>query len=169
MKIKIKFASLHTPTLSFRPEKCCNPCPALLTTPNVAIPPGQGDQIGRILAQWPLFTLGRFPKITKVAEFFGATLFDCTYIHKMYVLGYLKDVLGYILGDFFANSSGHPAPVPHIPSRTDSKQRSYVRGGRAQHLTRVFFFQAPIAPLSNDLCSLTLCDTIFHQLVKVQL
>jgi hypothetical protein len=52
-------------------------------------------------------TLGSFLKIAVVAQFLGATLFHST----SYVLIWAKQGLGYILGDFFTNSSGHSASV----------------------------------------------------------
>jgi hypothetical protein len=49
--------------------------------------------------------LGIFTKITEVAQNFG--LFFPMYLHTYYV-SILKKWLGYVLGIFFANSSGHP-------------------------------------------------------------
>jgi hypothetical protein len=66
--------------------------------------PYQGDQIGRIFAQsvrsGRLLTLGRFAKITaKITE-----------VAPRFRVNFDKNYLGYILGDFFTSSSGHPAP-----------------------------------------------------------
>jgi hypothetical protein len=55
---------------------------------------GEFSPIGRLLS------LGRLPKLTEVAKMFWA-IHLCTHFNK--------SMLGYILGDFFANSSGHPA------------------------------------------------------------
>jgi hypothetical protein len=46
-----------------------------------------------------LFTLGNFLKITKVANIFGL---------PFSTLIWAKNGLGYALGDFFKNTSGHP-------------------------------------------------------------
>jgi hypothetical protein len=51
-----------------------------------------------------MLTLGYFLKTTKVAHILGATFSTVKVIHK---IG--KNGLGYILGDFFTNSSGHLA------------------------------------------------------------
>jgi hypothetical protein len=51
-----------------------------------------------------MFTLGSGLKITKVALPFHGT---------NYVLSLAKKWLGYVLGDFFTNSPGHPALAPN--------------------------------------------------------
>jgi hypothetical protein len=48
--------------------------------------------------------LGGFSKITELAQIFGL-LFPQ---RSSYVFILAKNGLGYILGDFFTNSSGHP-------------------------------------------------------------
>jgi hypothetical protein len=60
-------------------------------------------QIGRIIACWALVYPGLFENYRSNANF-GATFFRST----SYVLIGTKHGLGYILGDFFTNSSGHP-------------------------------------------------------------
>jgi hypothetical protein len=66
----------------------------------------QGDQIGQIFAYLVIVYFGQLlKKIQKLHKIFGAlfTMVKVTY--------YFWEIngLGYILGDFFANSSGHPA------------------------------------------------------------
>jgi hypothetical protein len=56
-----------------------------------------------------LFTLACFKKIAEVAPFWAGCSFPRK---KSYELILSKSGLGYILGEFFTNSSGHPAPVP---------------------------------------------------------
>jgi hypothetical protein len=51
------------------------------------------------------FSLCSFLKVTEVAHIFGARSFH----GKKFCIDFDKNGLGYILGDFFANSSGHPA------------------------------------------------------------
>jgi hypothetical protein len=51
-----------------------------------------------------LFTMVSCSKIRKVATKFVLLFFKC----KSYILTLTKNGLGYILGDFFPNSSGHP-------------------------------------------------------------
>jgi hypothetical protein len=60
----------------------------------------QGDQIGPILAYGRLFIFGQPLDNCKSSSNFFATFFHRTIL--------TKHVLGYILGDFFTNSSGHP-------------------------------------------------------------
>jgi hypothetical protein len=60
---------------------------------------GEFVQIGR------LFTLGCFLKILKQPNYLSY------FFHgKIYVFILTKNRLGHILGDFFTNTSGHPAP-----------------------------------------------------------
>jgi hypothetical protein len=49
-------------------------------------------------------TVGRFIKITEVARILGYIFPKCKFWINLD-----KNGLGYILGDFFINSSGHPA------------------------------------------------------------
>jgi hypothetical protein len=69
----------------------------------------QGDQIGGIFAvgldclHWAAFSS------TEVSQIFGLNFF----LGKVLCLNFAKNVLGYILGDFFTNSSGHPAVQLH--------------------------------------------------------
>jgi succinate-acetate transporter protein len=53
-------------------------------------------RLGEFLPIWPLFTLGSFLKITKVAKYFGI-LFST---EKLCILILAKLVFGYILEDF---------------------------------------------------------------------
>jgi hypothetical protein len=62
----------------------------------------QGGQIWRIFAHWTIcrFLWEVFFQITRIAEMFGL------YFHgNCYALILTKNVLGYILGDFFTCSS----------------------------------------------------------------
>jgi hypothetical protein len=62
----------------------------------------QGDQIGRIFAQWEIVHFGQFLKHCRATFPLGAD----------YVLILTKTGFGYILGDFlYINSSGHPDPA----------------------------------------------------------
>jgi hypothetical protein len=63
----------------------------------------QGDQIGRFFVYWSNFSWAVF-LMTKVGIFFG-----------YFVL--IKHGLGYTLGDFFTNSSGHPGFESPLPSK----------------------------------------------------
>jgi hypothetical protein len=65
----------------------------------------QGDQIGRIFALLAIVYFGRFKKNCNSSPHFCA-IFP---LRIDYVLNLTKIGLGYILGDFFTNSSGHPA------------------------------------------------------------
>jgi hypothetical protein len=70
----------------------------------------QGDQIGRFVAYWAIFfTFGGLLKLTEVAQ-----VYVLLFPHGSgYVLILAKARLGYILGEFFTNSSGHPVWVQH--------------------------------------------------------
>jgi hypothetical protein len=74
----------------------------------------QGDQIGR------LFTLCSFVKLTE-KNLLSGYFFNC----KSYVLIITKNVLGYILGDFFSNAFGHPACA--APSHQQSRFKPFFR------------------------------------------
>jgi hypothetical protein len=70
----------------------------------------QGDQIGRIFAKWvTVYFFGQIKKIKKCCPLFGLLFHDYGY-----ALILTKNGLGYILDDFFINSSGHSA-FPHTP------------------------------------------------------
>jgi hypothetical protein len=56
-----------------------------------------------------LFTLGSQFLIAEVAHKVGVLLAT---VKVMYALILSKNVLGYILGEFFTNSSGHPSVRP---------------------------------------------------------
>jgi hypothetical protein len=64
----------------------------------------QGDQIGRVFAQWEIVYFGQWFKNYRSSAHFWATFFHGT----SHVSILTKKMLGYILGDFFTNSSGHP-------------------------------------------------------------
>jgi hypothetical protein len=67
----------------------------------------QGDQIGRIFADWAAVYFGQFIENFKSYPNYWASIFhDTRYVHTY--LTFTKNELGYILGDFFTNSSGHP-------------------------------------------------------------
>jgi hypothetical protein len=72
----------------------------------------QGDQIGRIFEHWVVVWVV-FMKITEAGSVNLLTTFSQCVSSEFFAtnskLGYL---LGYILGDFFTNSSGHPAAIP---------------------------------------------------------
>jgi hypothetical protein len=69
---------------------------------------GQGDQIGRTFAYYAIVYSGNFYANDRSGR-------NCwlLFIHgKIYLLIFDKKctyILGFILGDFFTNSSGHPA------------------------------------------------------------
>jgi hypothetical protein len=64
----------------------------------------QGDQIGRIFTYWAFIFFGQF-----VYNYRSSLNMYLFFFHvKSCALGLKKNWLGYILGDFFANSSGHP-------------------------------------------------------------
>jgi hypothetical protein len=63
----------------------------------------QGDQIGRIFAQWVIVYFGQLLKICK-SNVFGY------FIHQFSLyINFDTNVLGYILAAFFTSSSGHTA------------------------------------------------------------
>jgi hypothetical protein len=62
----------------------------------------QGDQIGLISAQWAIAYFGSL-KNTKVAQILGIFKKSIDSVSN-----FTKNGLGYILGDFFTNSSGRP-------------------------------------------------------------
>jgi hypothetical protein len=71
-------------------------------------------RVGRLGAFSPLgrlFSLGSFSKIAEVAQIFGLPLF----LGKGHSLISTKNGFDSILGDFFTNSSGHPATNVHDP------------------------------------------------------
>jgi hypothetical protein len=61
-------------------------------------------RLGKVSPNGRLFTSGRFSYITDVAQDFWTTLS----LFIDFVLILTKNGLGYILGDFFTNPSGHP-------------------------------------------------------------
>jgi hypothetical protein len=66
----------------------------------------QGDQIGRIFAYWVIVYVGQF--YAKISQYVVKILEN--FFHgKSNLLILAKSALGYILGDIFSNSSGHPA------------------------------------------------------------
>jgi hypothetical protein len=65
----------------------------------------QGDQIGRLFALWAIFGFVRFLGNCKIIPHLWAPL---VYSYDEALMS-AKNVLGYILGDFFTNSSGHTA------------------------------------------------------------
>jgi hypothetical protein len=64
----------------------------------------QGDQIGQIFGYWVFLSFGRIFENCRSKINIWATLFHDT----RYILFLQKNGLGYILCDFFTNSSGHP-------------------------------------------------------------
>jgi hypothetical protein len=64
----------------------------------------QGDQIGRIIAYWAITFFGQ-----SIENYISSANSRDSFIHSTsYVLIWTKICLGYTLGDFFTNSSGHP-------------------------------------------------------------
>jgi hypothetical protein len=86
----------------------------------------QGDQIGPIFAYWAIVHFGRFFNHRR-SPYFWYTF----YIVKVSINFDLKNGLGNILGDFFTNKSGHPAP----PSL----------GGKVKYHWRVFFIMNDVS------------------------
>jgi hypothetical protein len=70
------------------------------------IVPRQGDQIGRIFANWAIVFIWAVFVITELAQIFWL-LFTTKVVN---VILFTNNELGYILGGFFANSSGHSGP-----------------------------------------------------------
>jgi hypothetical protein len=67
----------------------------------------QGDQIGRIFTNWATFYFGYF--FVKITFRNSANIYWAPFFHgKICALIFTRNGLGYILGDFFTNSSGHP-------------------------------------------------------------
>jgi hypothetical protein len=67
----------------------------------------QGDQIGLILAHWAIVINVQFIENYRSSAKPWAAFFQST----SYVLILTKKWLCYTLGDFFKNSSGHPATL----------------------------------------------------------
>jgi hypothetical protein len=65
----------------------------------------QGDQIGRIFARWAILYFGQLFETCLICPNFCATIFH----GKSNALFSANNQLGHNLGDFFTNSSGHPA------------------------------------------------------------
>jgi hypothetical protein len=83
---------LWLPTQGERIEtQCCSPVTRV-------------TRLGEFSPKVWLLTLGSGLKITKAANFYGV-LFPMVPV----IINLTKNGLGYILGDFFTNSSGHPA------------------------------------------------------------
>jgi hypothetical protein len=66
-----------------------------------SFPNDQGDQIGRILANWAIVYFGQFLNILEVAQLF------CYFFHGKIRYVLKINWLGFILGHFLTNSSGH--------------------------------------------------------------
>jgi hypothetical protein len=65
----------------------------------------QGDQIGPIfIANWATFLFGQLFENYRASPKIWTTFFP----RKKLCINFDKSGLGYILGDFFTNSSGHP-------------------------------------------------------------
>jgi hypothetical protein len=63
-------------------------------------------RLGDVSHTWRVFTLGSFLKII----YLSSTNLWVTFFHgKKLCINFDKNGLGYILGDFFTSSSGHPA------------------------------------------------------------
>jgi hypothetical protein len=105
------------------------------------IPPGnpafrQGDQIGRIFAQWMIFAIGSYIKISEAAHFFGYFIQQLSLCFNLN-----KNGLGYILVEFFINSSGNPAsrrhqlegPLLAEPSEVSSSPPARLRLRKVAH------------------------------------
>jgi hypothetical protein len=71
--------------------------------------------LGEFLPNGPMFIFGSFLKIKKSSKNNWAICFQS----KSYVLIMAKNGLGYILGDFFKNSSGHH---PHKKIKSSEKK-----------------------------------------------
>jgi hypothetical protein len=66
----------------------------------------QGDQIGRIFARWAIVFFGQiFKNYRKSLNSWPAYFQGKSYVY----INFAKNWLGYILGNIFKNSSGHPA------------------------------------------------------------
>jgi hypothetical protein len=85
----------------------------------------QGDQIGRIFTFWPIVYIGQVFLLQEQPQFWAS------FPHKIcHALILAKNLLRYILGDFFTNSSGHPA----LKLRNcNFVPRNSKRGGMATH------------------------------------
>jgi hypothetical protein len=75
-----------------------------------AVPQLQGDQIGQIFANWAIVYNGKVFYITNVAKFLGTVKVICFIILT-------KKCVGLHFGQFFTNSSGHPAQLSASPSQ----------------------------------------------------
>jgi hypothetical protein len=87
-----------------------SPCP----TSRAPLKAGsQGDQIGQNFAYWAIIFFGQFFENFKSSP---KIHYFSYYVGKKYVSTLPKSELGYILGDFFMNTSGHPAETVFLLS-----------------------------------------------------
>jgi hypothetical protein len=100
--------------------------------------------MGEISPNGLLCTLGSALKITYVSHIFGLlnSLFKfCSSLSTKFD----KNVFGYILGDFFTNSSGHPAAHLHILTKIDILGRALCLNSRGlKSPPWLMFIHAPI-------------------------
>jgi hypothetical protein len=85
---------------------------------------GQGDQIGRVFVyiyvRW-LFTLAVFENYRSSTENLGHFFHRTSYVSIL-----TRHGLGYILGDFFTNSTGHPGLGESVKMRKLMKNPGFV-------------------------------------------
>jgi hypothetical protein len=65
----------------------------------------QGDQNGRIFTNWSVVFFGQFIENYRSSSNSKATFFPQYHL----CINFYKNGFGYVLGDFFTNSSSHPA------------------------------------------------------------
>jgi hypothetical protein len=84
---------------------------------------GQGDQIGQIFAHWVIvYFFWKSLKQTTILGYFSHSLRLC--------INYVKNGLGYILGDFFTNSSGHAVSGMRRKINYLVRHLTYITGWR---------------------------------------
>jgi hypothetical protein len=77
-----------------------------MTSSNHFVADMQGDQIGRIFFHWAIVFLASLLKMTEVAQ-----NFKLLFPQYQLCINFDKKWLATLWGDFFTNSSGHPADM----------------------------------------------------------
>jgi hypothetical protein len=109
----------------------------------------QGDQIGRIFARWAILYFGQLFETCLICPNFCATIFH----GKSNALFSANNQLGHNLGDFFTNSSGHPAvQCQYLRSRNNNDPLLKKRPAHWRNDAHVFACRIiPICRCSNSM------------------
>jgi hypothetical protein len=80
----------------------------------------QGDQIGRIFANWATLVFGKF-----LEKYKSSTNFGLLFTSEKVVFYFDQKKFSYMLGVFFANSSGHPVSTVRDESSSELMGRFF--------------------------------------------